>query len=66
MEKQGERASIFYHQAKVHLYSELFNKNRSEKIDAHVALSFVFPTKTLLNIKLFNTVKYDSITDKES
>ena len=50
MEKQGERASIFYYQAKAHLYNG--------KIDAHVVLSFVFPTKTLLNKKLSNTVKY--------
>ena len=30
MEKQGERASIFYYRAKVHLYNE--------KIDAHVVM----------------------------
>ena len=59
MEKQGERASIFYYQAKVHLYSgQTLQKNRCGKIDAHVVLSFVFPTKTLLNKKLLNTVKY--------
>ena len=43
---------------------KLFNKNGCEKIDAHVVLSFVFPTKTLLNKKLFNTVKYTQATQK--
>ena len=61
MEKQADRASIFYYQAKV---DKLFNKNRCEKIDAHVVLSFVFPTKTLLNKKLLNTVKYARATER--
>ena len=65
MEKQGDWASIFYYSAKVHLYSgKLLNKNRFEKIDAHVVLSFVFPTKTLLNKKLLNTVKYARATER--
>ena len=55
----------------IYIVDKLFNKSRCEKIDAHVVLRFVFPTKTLLNKKLFNTVKYlkeqrDSVTDKES
>ena len=56
MEKQGERASIFYYQAKVHLYNG--------KIDAHVVLSFVIPMKILLNKKLFNTVKCARATER--
>ena len=55
MEKQGERANIFYYQATAHLYNG--------KIDAHVVLSFVLPTKTLLNKKLLNTVKYAQATE---
>ena len=43
---------------------KFFNKNGCGKIDAHVVLSFVFPTKILLNKKLFNTVKYAQATDK--
>ena len=59
MEKQSESASIFCYQAEVHLYSgQTLQQKQSEKIDANVVLSFVFPTKTLLNKKLLNTVKY--------
>ena len=65
MEKQGERASYFYYQAKVPLYSgQTLNKNRCEKIDAHVVLSFIFLKKTLLNKKLLNTVKYAGATER--
>ena len=68
------RALVFFviRQKFIYIVDKLFNKNRFEKIDAHVVLSFVFPTKTLLNKKLLNTVKYaraarrDSVTDKES
>ena len=42
----------------IYIVDKLFNKNKCEKIDAHVVLSFAFPTKTLLNKKLLDTVKY--------
>ena len=42
----------------IYIEDKLLNKYRCEKIDAHVALSFVFLTKTLLKKKLLNTVKY--------
>ena len=65
MEKQGERASIFCYQAKVYLYNNKhFHKNRCEKIDAHVVLIFVFPTKTFLIKKMFNAVKYAQATER--
>ena len=41
----------------IYIVDKLLNKNRCEKIDEHVVLSFVFPTKTLLNKRLLNTVK---------
>ena len=47
-----------------YIVHRLFNKNRCEKIDAHVVLSFVFPTETLLNKKLINTVKYARETER--
>ena len=50
--------------ALVFLVDKLFNKNRCEKIDAHVVLSFVFLTKNLLNEKLLNTVKYARATER--
>ena len=56
MEKQDERASSFYYQAKVHLYNG--------KIGTHIVLSAVFPTKTVLNEKLLNTVKYARATER--
>ena len=57
MEKQGERASLFYYfYIKVHLYNG--------KIGAHVVLSFAISTKTLLNKKLLNTVKYATATER--
>ena len=50
----------------IYIVDKLLNKNRCEKIDAHVVLSFVFPTKTLLNKKLLNTVKYAQATDSSN
>ena len=54
----------------IYIVDKLLNKGRCEKIDAHVVLSFVFPTKTKLNKKLLNTVKYAGareslVTDKD-
>ena len=48
----------------VYIVDKLLNKNRCEKIDAHVELSFVFLTKTLLNEILLNTVKYARATER--
>ena len=65
MEKRGERASIFIIRQKfIYIVNKLFNKNRCEKIDVHVVLRFVFPTKKLLNKKLLNTVKYARATKR--
>ena len=65
MEKQGERLLFFIIRQKfIYIVDKLFNKNRCEKIDAHVVLSFVFPTKTLLNKKLLNTVKHARSTER--
>ena len=47
----------------IYIVDKLLNHNICEKLDAHVELSFVFPTKSLLNKKLLNNVKY---ADKES
>ena len=65
MEKQGERLLFFIIRQKfIYIVDKLFNKNRCEKIDVHVVLSFVFPTKTLLNKKLLNTVKYGRVRER--
>ena len=48
----------------IYIVDKLFNKNRSEKIDAYVVLSFVFPTKTLLNKKLLYAVKYAGAAER--
>ena len=48
----------------IYIVDKLFHKNRFEKIDAHVVLIFVFPTKTLLIKKMFNTVKYAQATER--
>ena len=65
MEKQGERLVFFIIRQKfIYIVDKLLSKNRCEKIDAHVALSFVFPAKTLLNKKLLNTVKYSRATER--
>ena len=42
----------------IYIVHKLLNRNRCEKIDANLVLNFVFPTKTLFNKKLLNTVKY--------
>ena len=65
MEKQGERRWHFIIRQKfIYIVDKLLNKNRCEKIDAHVVLSFVFPTKTLLSKKLLNAVKYAEATER--
>ena len=53
-------ALVFFNIRQKFIYKvdKLLNKYRYEEIDAYVILSFVFPTKTLLNKKLLNTVKY--------
>ena len=48
----------------IYVVDKLFNKNRCEKLGAHVLLSFEFPTKTLLNKKLLNTVKNAPATER--
>ena len=60
------RALVFFviRQKFIYIVDKLFNKNRFEKIDTNVVLSFVFPTKTLLNKKLLNTVKYARATER--
>ena len=55
---------VIIRQKLIYTVDKLLNKNRCEKIDAHVVLSFVFPTKTLLNKKLLNTVKYARTTER--
>ena len=60
MKKQGE---CIIRQKFIYIVDKLLNKNRFEKIDAYVVLSFVFPTKALLNKKLLNTVKYARATE---
>ena len=52
------RQKFFY------IVDKLLNKNKCEKIDAHVVLSFVFLKKPLLNKKLLNTVKYAGATER--
>ena len=54
---------FFIVRQKLYIVNKLFNKNRCEKIDAHV-LSFVFPTKTLLSKKLLNIVKHAPSTER--
>ena len=57
MEKQGERASIFYYWAKVYLYNE--------KIDAHVVMhKFCIPYENPVKGKMLNTVKYARATER--
>ena len=48
----------------IYIADKHFHKNRCEKIDAHVVLIFVFPTKTLLIKKMFNAVKYAQVTER--
>ena len=57
---------LFIRQKFIYIMDKLVNKNRCEKIDAHVVLSFLFPMKTLLNKKLTNTVKYARATERFS
>ena len=59
-------ALVFFiiRQTFIYIVDKFLNKNRCEKIDAHVVLSFVFLKKPLLNKKLLNTVKYAGATER--
>ena len=63
-DKVSGLAFFIIRQKFIYIVDKLLNKNRWEKRDAHVVLSFVLPTKTLLNKNLLNTVKYTRATER--
>ena len=59
MEKQGERASTFYYQAKFHLYSgQTPQQKQMWKNRCTCCAKFCIPYENPVKQKLFNTVIY--------
>ena len=66
MKKQGERARIFYYQARVHLYSgETLQQKQMCKNKCTCCAKFCIPYENpVKQKKLLNTVKYARVTER--